>query len=106
MAGKPRRLRSERRQAARALTKEVRGREKLAAAGPGGAADRAIVVTSASVVELRAREWPCVQCGGVLELRSHQVAPGAPELRTVQLVCRLCHAPRTLWFRIEARLPS
>jgi hypothetical protein len=101
-----RRARTVRREAARTLTKEVRAREKLATAGPGGAADRPIGVVSASVVELRARESPCVQCAGTMDLVRHQAAPGAPDLRVVHLVCRLCHAPRTLWFRLEARLPS
>jgi hypothetical protein len=106
MAARSRRPRTERRKAARQLTGEVRAREKLAAAGPGGAADRPITVVSASLVEPRARETPCVQCAGTLDLVRHQGSAGAPDLREVNLICRLCHTPRTIWFRIEARLPS
>jgi hypothetical protein len=106
---KPKRSRTERRAAERSLRKEVVTRERLAAAAPGGARDRPIVVPSASVVESMARSTPCVQCGGELELRAH-AAPAAAaatgRLRLARLVCRLCHAPRELWFRIEAPLPS
>jgi hypothetical protein len=96
---RPKRPRSERRQAERALRKDIGARQRLAAAGPGGAADRPLVVSSASVIEGRARSVPCIQCGGELDLRQHG-AEGAT-LRLVKLVCRLCHAPRELWFRIE-----
>ncbi len=83
----------------RALRKEVGVRERLAAAAPGGAADRPLVVASASVIEGRARSVPCIQCGGELDLRQHRAGSGA--LRVVALVCRLCHAPREIWFKIE-----
>jgi hypothetical protein len=97
---RPKRPRTERRQAERALRKDVGARQRLAASGPGGAADRPLVVASASVIEGRARSIPCIQCGGELELRQHRAE--AAGLRRVELVCRLCHAPRDLWFRIEA----
>jgi hypothetical protein len=102
-----RRPRTERRERERELRKNVREVERLLAAAPGGAPDRPIVVTSASVVEPRARATPCGQCGGELELRDHaaELHEGRP-LRLVRLICRLCHAPRALWFRIEAALPS
>jgi hypothetical protein len=97
---KSRRPRTQRRQAERALRKDVASRQQLAASGPGGAADRPLVVPSASVIEGRARSIPCIQCGGELDLRQHR-AEGAA-LRKLELVCRLCHAPRHLWFKIEA----
>jgi hypothetical protein len=104
---KPKRSRTERRETARSLRKEVVARERLAAAGPGGARDRPIVIPSASVVESMARSTPCVQCGGALELRDHAAPPdGKGRLRLARLVCRLCHAPRELWFSIETSLPS
>jgi hypothetical protein len=96
---RPKRSRTERRAAERALRKEVLARERLAAAAPGGARDRPIVVATVSVIESMARSTPCVQCGGELELRDH-AAPEA-KLRLVRLVCRLCHAPREIWFSIE-----
>jgi hypothetical protein len=105
--GKPKRSRTERRQAERALRKEVVARERLAAAGPGGARDRAIAVPSASVIDGLARSTPCVQCGGELELRDHAAPPdGGGKLRVCRLICRRCHAPRELWFRVEEPLPS
>jgi hypothetical protein len=102
-----RRPRTERRERERDLRKQVREREKLAATAPGGAPDRPLVVTSASVIEGTARATPCVQCGGELIFGDHsaETRAGHP-LRLVRLVCRLCHAPRTLWFRIESPLPS
>jgi hypothetical protein len=102
-----RRPRTERRQQERALRKEVAARAKLASAAPGGAADRAIRVPSASVIAVQARSTPCVQCAGELELLSETVPPSsAPALRLARLRCRLCHTARELWFRIEAPLPS
>jgi hypothetical protein len=97
---KPKRPRSERRAADRALRKEIDARDKLATAAPGGALAHPIVVTSAAVVEGRARSTPCPQCGGELDLRRHDAGPG--DVRIVQLICRLCHTPRTIYFRIEA----
>src|SRR5689334_210020 len=105
--GQGKRPRTERRARERELRKEVRERERLSAAAPGGAPDRPITVSSASVIEGQARSTPCVQCGGELLLRDHAAAAHASEsLRVVRLVCRLCHAPRALWFRIEHALPS
>ena len=97
---KNKRPRSERRAALRAQRKDIGARQRLVAAGPGGAKDRPLVVSSASVVEGRARAVPCIQCGGELDLQQH-AAPEAT-LRRVLLVCRLCHAPREIWFRIDA----
>jgi hypothetical protein len=104
---KPKRSRTERREAERALRKDVVARERLAASAPGGAPDRPLVVTTASVIESMARSTPCVQCAGELELRDHAApAEAGGKLRRVRLTCRLCHAPREIWFKIEAPLPS
>jgi hypothetical protein len=104
MTKPPRRARTNRRVAERALRKTVAERQRLAAAAPGGSRDHPLVVTSASVVEGQARSTPCVQCGGELQLEKHDAEAG--DLRVVHLVCRLCHAPRALWFRIEPPLSS
>lgn len=84
--------------------------ERLAGQLPGGAPERAIVVAAASVVEVKARGTACPQCGGELELRGDRAesAPGGAGgvLRAVDLVCRVCHAPRRLWFRIVAPMVS
>jgi hypothetical protein len=85
--------------AERALRKEVVDRERLAAKAPGGARDRPIVVTTVSVIESIARSAPCPQCGGELDLKDH-AAPGG-DLRLVKAVCRLCHAPREIWFEVQ-----
>ena len=101
------RSRTQRRETERALRKEVVARERLAAAAPGGARDRPIAVVSASLVESIARSTPCIQCGGELDLRDHAAPPdGSGRLRLARLVCRLCHAPREIWFSIETPLPS
>jgi hypothetical protein len=104
---RPKRSRTERREAERALRKDVQARERLAAAAPGGAPDRPLVVATVSVIESMARSTPCVQCGGELELRDHAAPPEAGgKLRLTRMVCRLCHAPRAIWFRIEEPLLS
>ena len=98
---RPPRPRRERRAQARALRKTVQQVEALAAELPGGAAERPIDVGAASVIEVKARATPCPQCGGELQIKGDQAHP-TPRglLRELTLVCRLCHAPRTLWFRV------
>jgi hypothetical protein len=96
------RPRTERRERERELRKSVREREKLAAAAPGGAPANPLVVASASVIEGTARSTPCVQCGSELILGDHTAETfQGQSLRLVRLVCRLCHAPRALWFRLQ-----
>jgi hypothetical protein len=98
---RPTRPRRKQREQERALRKEVRRTEKLAGELPGGAPDRPIDVGSASVVEGKARSTPCVQCGGELDLRHDRATSTARGiLREIALLCRRCHAPRTLWYRI------
>jgi len=97
----PPRPRRKRREQERALRKEVRRTEALAGELPGGAPDRPIDVTSASVVEGKARGTPCIHCGGELDLRGDRATSTARGiLREIAMICRRCHAPRTLWFRI------
>jgi hypothetical protein len=97
----PRRARKERREHERALRKTVRVTERLAKHLPGATPKHPIDVASASVIEIQARATPCPQCGGALEL-GRERADSTPRgvLREIRAVCRLCHAPRTLWFRI------
>ncbi|HEY0714368.1 MAG TPA: hypothetical protein VGF45_16920, partial [Polyangia bacterium] len=63
-----------------------------------------LVVSSAAVIDGRARAEPCVQCGGELDLRNHSAESAS--LRRTDLICRLCHAPRSIWFRIEPMLAN
>ena len=107
MSADRKRPRTARREAERALRKDVIARQKLARAAPGGAAEHPLTVSSASVIEPQARSTPCIQCGGELQLQDHRAGGDARgELRVVRLVCRLCHAPRELWFRLQPALPS
>jgi hypothetical protein len=82
----------------RSLRKVVRDRERLALLEPGGAAEHPIVVTSASVIEVRVAATPCIQCDGEYRLVEHE-APGAG-LRACHVTCRQCGVSRTLWFKI------
>ncbi len=102
MSGK--RPRTERRILERAARKLVRDREQLAALSPGGSRERPIEVTSAAVIELRVESLPCVQCAGQYRIREH-VAP-ASGIRRVDVTCRRCSAPRSLWFRIVSVEPN
>ena len=105
--GRPPRPRRERREQERALRATVRRIERLAGELPGGTPERAIEVASSSVVDLKARALPCLQCAGQLDIkgeRAESTARGV--LRAIDLVCRQCHAPRTLWFRIAAPGPN
>ena len=67
---RPPRPRRAQRERDRALRKQVRRTEALACQLPGASPEHPIDVTSASIVEGRARAAPCVQCGGDLELRA------------------------------------
>jgi hypothetical protein len=100
---RPPRPRRARREHARALREQVRRTEELATKLPGAAPEHPIDVTSAAVVESAARATPCIQCGGDLEPRGDRATSTARGvLRELGLVCRRCHARRTLWFRIRA----
>jgi len=101
------RERKTRREQERALRKTVQRLERAAAALPGGAPGNPVTVSSAAVVETRARATPCALCRGDLELRGDR-ATSTPRgvLGELQAVCRRCHAPRTLWFLIAPSLAS
>jgi len=79
-------------------------RERLAALLPGGSPDRAIDVTSAAVIEGRAATMPCPHCRGLYRVLEH--TRPVPGLRRVDVACRHCGVPRTLWFRLIDREPN
>jgi hypothetical protein len=81
----------------RALRRE-RTKELLATLTPGGSPSRPIEVSSASVIEARATTIPCPLCGGFY--RVHEHTRPVPHLRKVDVGCRHCSTPRTLWFQI------
>jgi hypothetical protein len=103
-AARKRPERTARRVQERDARKRVRDREKLAALSPGGARERPIEVGSAAVIEGRAGALPCPQCGGLYRLREHRSAGAG--VRCVDVTCRQCGAPRTLWFRIAVEDPN
>jgi len=109
------RARTERREAARAAVKLASARLKLAALEAGGAPDRPIEVTSASVIEPHASSMPCASCGadGVrVEEHVAVTVGGAAEgetarrLRVTRVVCPRCGVRRDVYFRIGSVLPS
>ncbi len=102
MSGK--RPRTARREAERAMKKLVQDREKLALLSAGGSRERPIEITSSAVIEVRVENLPCPQCGGQYRVREHE-AP-APALRRVDVTCRQCGTPRSLWFRIVPDDPN
>ena len=79
-------------------------RERLALLSPGGSPDRAIRVTSAAVIEVRAAAMPCPQCSGQYRVLEH--TRPVPGLRQVDVACRYCGVPRTLWFRLVDNEPN
>ena len=90
-------------QLVQALRREER-REQLAALAPGGSPGRAIPVTSAAVIEPRAAVMACPHCAGTYRVHEH-TAP-LPGVRRIDVGCRRCSAPRTLWFRIVIDEPN
>ena len=98
------RKRTARREQERAARRLVRDREKLAALSPGGSEEHPIHVTSAAVVEGRARATPCVQCEGEYRVREHAAVPSG--VRRVAVTCQRCGTRRTLWFRLVSDDPS
>lgn len=103
--------RTTRRAEARAHTKaraRLEGdRRKLAALEEGGSPTRPRDVRSASLVELHAREEPCLACGAEVRVADH-AATGAVGslLRVVRVECPMCGAPRTFYFRVVTDLVS
>lgn len=75
-----------------------RDREQLAALLPGGSRERPLVIGSTAAIEPRALRMPCLHCGG--EYRVHEHERAAPSVRRVDVGCRQCGAPRSIWFRL------
>jgi hypothetical protein len=101
VARKPKRGRTKRREQRRAQVKEIRAREKLVRAAPGGTPGRAIEVSTPSVIEPMVRSERCHQCGGELEAADVDARSTDAGLRRVAVTrCKRCHAPREIWFAI------
>jgi uncharacterized protein YbaR (Trm112 family) len=99
-----RRKRVARRIDERAARRLVRDRERLAELSPGGASEHPIHVDSAAVIEVRTGALPCPQCSGAYRIVEHR-SEGVG-LRAVDVACRTCGAPRTLWFRLDSHDPN
>lgn len=102
--GKKRPERTARREQERAARQLVRDREKLARLIAGGSAERPLEVTSSAVIEPRVRAIPCPQCEGELAILDHRST--GQGMRAVDVRCRTCGVPRTLWFRIVSDEPN
>lgn len=102
------RARTERREAARDAAKMARARMKLAALEPGGAPDRPIEVTSASVIEPQATSMSCPACGSQGQRIDEHIAEtiDGSRLRVVHARCPRCGSRREVYFRIGTVLPS
>jgi hypothetical protein len=69
--------------------------------GPGGAPERAIVVSSASVVETQATSVACPACGGALRVVEHAARTmQGVRLREARMKCERCTTGVSLWFRL------
>ena len=79
-------------------------RELLAALVRGGSRQWPIVVRSAAVIEPKVQRMACPHCGGEYRLHEHEMA--APGLRRVDVGCRQCSAPRSIWFRLVPSEPN
>jgi hypothetical protein len=101
VAKKPKRDRTVRREASRRAVSLARDNERLFTLESGGSPERPIAVTSAPVVESRARTTLCPRCGGQHQVEEHAaVTVAGVRLREARLVCRQCGSRRSLWFRL------
>lgn len=102
------RKRTERREQERAAEKLAEARTKLARLEPGGAPDRPIEVTSASVIEVHATSLPCLACEAQgARVDAHDaITHDGRSLRHVRLRCARCGTRRDLYFRIGTALAN
>lgn len=99
--------RGQRRAAERAAVSIAKDRVRLAELEPGGGPERPIVVDTAAVIDGRAEHTPCAVCEAGLMLKEHDaVTHETVSLRRTKLVCKECHTPRVIWFRIERPQPN
>jgi hypothetical protein len=79
----------------------VSARLKLMDLEPGGSPSLPLDVTTAALVEPRARSVRCPRCDEAFDVASHEAHTDEHgRLREVLLRCRSCGLERTLWFRI------
>jgi ribosomal protein S27AE len=98
---------AQRRAAARAAEKLAVQREKLATLELGGSPARPIEVSSASLVDVRAKSELCLRCGGSCRLAEHTAETiDSRRLRVATVECAQCGARRAVYFRIVQPLLS
>jgi hypothetical protein len=91
------------RELSRADDKLVRAKSKLLDLEPGGTEAHPLDVTTAALIEPKAKSVECPRCNTPFALESHEAhADGHGRLRETKLVCRRCGGRRSLWFRIVA----
>jgi hypothetical protein len=99
------RARTQRRDAARALSKRQAAHEQLFRLDPGGSPERPLDVPSPALVEAQAQSLPCPRCEGRHDVLEHlALTRGEARLREARLRCRQCGSLRSLWFRIRPEL--
>jgi hypothetical protein len=97
----PKRPRNARRQVDRAQAAIAHNKDRIARLEPGGSPDWPIAVVSAVLVERRAAEIPCIQCGSTLDVQNHQAKTfGDVRRRVVHAKCMQCSQARDIWFVI------
>jgi hypothetical protein len=98
---KPKRARSQRREADGEVRKFREGAKKLYEAEPGGAPDRPVTVSAASQVEPDAESVRCPFCRAGVRLLGHDaIVHEGRRLRKVALECRACHAGWTRFYTL------
>jgi hypothetical protein len=81
--------------------KLVRARMKLMDLEPGGSPERPVDVSTAALVEPKARSVPCPRCNEPFTVEAHEAyTDDHGRLREVVLRCRACGTTRNMWFRI------
>lgn len=108
MAKKPRKSSRGAQLARRKLEQKQRklasDRDRLYALSPGGSPALPMAISSPAIVEIRAQALPCPQCGGALVVDAHEASMHQGVLlRLVKAHCRECHAPRSVWFRLQVQ---
>lgn len=95
------RARSGQREKKREMGKLAQKLDRLVEESAGGTPQRAIVVGSAAVVEVKARSLRCGHCEGELLLLAHDAEfVHGNQLRRVDMQCRSCFVRRRIWFAL------
>jgi len=81
--------------------KLVRNKSKMLDLLPGGTRQLPLDVSSASLVEPKARSVRCPRCDEPFTVEAHEAhADDGARLREARLHCRICDERRSMWFRV------